>query len=128
MTATMSPLAFFYDRCASRSRRQLHMRLEGCRHYAEGMGWAIAGSWVDLGEHALAVHRPQLAALLTAMRAEADYREVLCVVHTRERLATNTTHRLLLEQRVLAAGGRTVTTFDEPDQPTLSAILEGKAP
>ncbi|MEU8786197.1 hypothetical protein [Streptomyces sp. NPDC048637] len=74
------------------------------------------------------MHRPQLAALLTAMRAEADYREVLCLVLTRERLATNTTHRLLLEQRVLAAGGRTVTTFDESDQPTLSAILEGEGP
>lgn len=128
MTATMPPLAFVYDRCASRSRRQLHMRLEGCRHYAEGMGWAIAGSWVDLGEHALTVHRPQLAALLTAMRAEADHHEVLCLVHTRDRLATDTTHRLLLQQRIFEAGGRTVTTFDESDQPTLSTILEGKAP
>ncbi|RXS85336.1 recombinase family protein [Streptomyces sp. TM32] len=129
MTAKMPPLAFVYDRCASRSRRQLHMRLEGCRHYAKGMGWAIAGCWVELGEHALAVHRPQLAALLSAMRAEADHLvEVLCLVHTGERLATDTTHRLLLQQRVIAAGGRTVTTFDESDQPTLSAILEGKAP
>ncbi|MEU8995029.1 recombinase family protein [Streptomyces caniferus] len=128
MTATMSPLAFVYDRCASRSRRQLHMRLESCLHYAEGMGWAVADCWVDLGDHALAVHRPQLAALLTAMRAEADHHEVLCLVHTRERLAANTTHRLLLEQRIFAAGGRTVTTFEESGQPTLSAPLEGKAP
>ncbi|WP_435602875.1 recombinase family protein [Streptomyces sp. bgisy130] len=128
MKATMPPLAFVYDRCASRSRRQLRMRLEGCRHYAEGMGWAIAGCWVDLGEHALAVHRPQLAALLTAMRTAEDCPVVLCLVHTGERLATDTTQRLLLEQRVLAAGGRTVTTFDESDLPTLSAILEGKAP
>jgi hypothetical protein len=126
MTATMPPLAFVYDRCASRSRRQLHMRLEGCRHYADGLGWAIAGCWVDLGEHALAVHRPQLAALLTAMRTEAGHLEALCLVHTRERLATDTTHRLLLQQRIFAAGGRTITTFDESDQPTLSAILRGR--
>ncbi|MFF2807676.1 recombinase family protein [Streptomyces sp. NPDC058000] len=128
MTAPMPPLTFIYDRSASRSRRQLHMRLEGCRHYADGMGWAIAGRWIDLGEHALTTHRPQLAALLTAMQTEADHREVLCLVHTWERLATDTTHRLLLQQRVIAAGGRTVTTFDEPNQPTPRAALVGRAP
>ncbi|TXC95249.1 recombinase family protein [Streptomyces sp. ISID311] len=128
MTTPMPPLAFVYDRCASRSRRQLHMRLDGCRHYAEGMGWAVADCWVDLGDHALAVHRPQLAALLTAMRAEADHHEVLCLVHTRDRLATDATHLLLLQQRVTAAGGRTVTTFGESDQPTLSTVLDRKGP
>ncbi|QRX91170.1 recombinase family protein [Streptomyces noursei] len=129
MTAAPSPpLAFIYDRSASRSRRQLHMRLEGCRHYADDMGWPIAGRWVDLGEHALTMHRPQLTALLTIMQTEADHHEVLCLVHTSERLATDTTHRLLLQQRVIAAGGRTVTTFDEPVQPTLRAVLLGRAP
>ncbi|MFE7318485.1 recombinase family protein [Streptomyces sp. NPDC057555] len=108
------PLAFVYDRSASHSRRQLGMRLEGCRHYADRMGWVVVGGWFDLGEHAMSIQRPQLDALITTMRAQADECEVLCLVHTWERLTANPSHRLLLQQRITAAGGQTVTTFDAP--------------
>ncbi|UQA91416.1 recombinase family protein [Streptomyces halobius] len=122
MRAIGPPLAFVYDRCASRSRRQLGMRLAGCRHYADRRGWALAGHWYDLGDDALSAHRPQLAALLSAMRAEAEHREVMCLIHTWERLAADATHRRLLQQRVIEAGGWTVTTFDESDRPIQSPV------
>ncbi|MFI0709987.1 hypothetical protein ACH4SK_04915 [Streptomyces inhibens] len=125
MRAT-KPLAFVYDRSAGHAQRQLGMRLAACRHYANHAGWALAG-WCDLGDHAQSMHRPQLSALLTAMRAAADHREVLCLVHTWERLATDATHRLLLQQRIIEAGGRTVTTFDESDRPP-SVIPAGRTP
>ncbi|WP_066939531.1 recombinase family protein [Streptomyces sp. NBRC 110611] len=128
MTATKPPLAFVYDRCASRSRRQLRMRLAGCQHYADRMGWAVAGHWCDFGDHALSTHRPQLAALLTAMRAAADHHEVLCLVHTLDRLATDGTHRQLLQQRVSEVGSRTITTFDEPHWPTHDPVLLRRTP
>ncbi|MFJ5678601.1 recombinase family protein [Streptomyces sp. NPDC093097] len=114
MTATTHPpLAFVYDRCASRSRRQLHMRLEGCRHYADRLGWVVAGCWLDLGDHALSTHRPQLDTMLATMRTEADHREVVCLVHTWERLTTDTTHRQLLQRRIAETGAWAATTFGE---------------
>ncbi|MFE3646457.1 recombinase family protein [Streptomyces sp. NPDC059152] len=128
MTATKPPLAFVYDRCASHSRRQLGMRLAGCQHYADRMGWPLAGHWCDLGAHALTMHRPQLAALLTAMHAAADHHEVLCLVHTLDRLATDATHRQVLQHRVVEAGGRTVTTFDEPHWSAQDTALVRRRP
>ncbi|WP_432000107.1 recombinase family protein [Streptomyces sioyaensis] len=129
MTAT-TPLVFVYDRSAGQAQRQLAMRLAACRHYADEAdekGWALIGRWCDRGDHALSTHRPQLSALLAAMRAAADHREVLCLVRTWERLATYATHRLLLQQRVDEAGGRTVTTFGESDGPS-SVILDCRPP
>ncbi|MYT30916.1 MULTISPECIES: recombinase family protein [unclassified Streptomyces] len=128
MTVTRAPLAFVYDRCASRSHRQLHMRLEGCHHYAERMGWGLAGRWFDLGDHALSTHRPQLDSMLAAMRTEAGRREVVCLVHTWERLATDATHRQLLQRRIVKVGGRTATTFGDCDRPTRGAVLLGRHP
>ncbi|MEV5481844.1 MULTISPECIES: hypothetical protein [Streptomyces] len=126
MTAT-NPSALVYGRSAGQAQRTLAMRPAACRHYAHHAGWAHAGRWCDLGDHALSTHRPQLAALLTAMRAAADRREVLCLVHTWERLATDATHRLLLQQRVIEASGRTVTTFGESDRPS-GAVLDSRSP
>ncbi|MFJ5952527.1 recombinase family protein [Streptomyces noursei] len=126
MTATRHPLAFVYVRCASRSHRQLHMRLEGCDHYVDRMGWVLAGRWFDLGDHALSTHRPQLDTMLAAMRTEAGRREVMCLVHTWERLATDATHRQLLQRRIVEVGGRMATTFGEYDRPTTDAVLLGR--
>ncbi|WP_043265897.1 recombinase family protein [Streptomyces sp. CT34] len=128
MTGTRPPLAFVYDRCASRSHRQLHMRLEGCHHYADRMGWDLAGRWFDLGDHALSTYRPQLDTMLASMRTEAGHREVVCLVHTWERLATDATYRQLLRRRVIEVGGRTATTFGEYDRPTRSVVLLGRQP
>ncbi|MGD3105817.1 recombinase family protein [Streptomyces sp. YGL11-2] len=108
-----APLAFIYDRCAGRARRRLDMRLDGCRSYAEHQGWTVVGLWIDLGDHALSAYRPRHAALLDAMREGAGgcSREALCLVHSMPRLATDPTHRLVLQRRIAEAGGRTVTTF-----------------
>ncbi|MGW7575950.1 recombinase family protein [Streptomyces sp. NPDC054765] len=126
MTAT-NPLVFVYDRSAGQAQRRLALRLAACRHYADEKGWSLVGCWCDLGDHALSTHRPQLSALLAAMRAAADHREVLCLVHTWERPGTDAMHRLLLQQRVSEAGGRTVTTFGESDGPS-SVILDCRPP
>ncbi|MGW7492220.1 recombinase family protein [Streptomyces sp. NPDC054786] len=116
MTGVMAPVAFVYDRCATRSRRELEMRMAGCDGYADRMGWVLAGRWIDRGDDALAKQRPQLGALLEAMREEAGRREVLCLVHNWGRLSADGTFRLALQARVVEAGGWTETTFGESDR------------
>ncbi|MFG3113350.1 recombinase family protein [Streptomyces sp. NPDC048197] len=121
-----APLAFVYDRCTSRgvrARDELDMRLTGCHTYADGMGWVLASRWVDLGAEAMRTERPQLAVLLDAMRKERGRREVLCLVHTWGRLATDDTHRQLLQRRIVEAGGWTCTTFGESDHHSARAAL-----
>ena len=126
-----APLAFVYDRCTSRglrARHELDMRRTGCHTYADDKGWVLAGHWVDLGEYAMSTRRPQLGALLDAMRAEAGRRDVLCLIHTWGRLATDDTHRQQFQQRIIEAGGWTVTTFGETDRHSARAALAGRLP
>ncbi|WP_030798999.1 recombinase family protein [Streptomyces sp. NRRL S-337] len=125
----IAPLAYVYDRCASRDRRttrELDLRRMGCESYADRMGWVLAGRWVDRGADAMSTHRPQLDELLGAMRGEAGRREVLCLIHNLGRLATDTTHRLVMQQRIIEAGGWTATTFDENDRHNFCAVLVGR--
>ncbi|MFI9352522.1 recombinase family protein [Streptomyces lydicus] len=124
----MAPLVFIYDRCASRKERDLRSRLLGCHTYVDRMGWALAGHgpWLDLGPDALSTHRPALATMAEAMREAVGYREVLCLVHNLGRLATDATHRMVLQQRIIEAGGWTLTTFGESDRHTLRAVLVGR--
>lgn len=125
----LAPLAFIYDRCASRrAQRELDMRLMGCHAYADRMGWVLAAGspWRDFGVDALAPHRPALVDLVAAMQAEAARRPVLCLVHDWGRLATDDTHRQRLQQRIVSAGGWTVTTFDESDEHAARAVLMGR--
>lgn len=129
----MAPLAFVYDRCASRSprpKRELEMRTMGCHAYADGMGWVLAGGgpWLDSGPDALTHHRPRLAAMLDLMREEAARREVVCLLHNWDRLATDHTHRLVLQQRIIEAGGWSATTFGESDRHSVRAVLVGRQP
>ncbi|WP_407555454.1 recombinase family protein [Streptomyces sp. Pv4-95] len=116
MSAERAPLAYVYDRCASRSKRHLDMRLIGCHTYADHKGWVLAGRWLDLGDAAVDCARPQLGELLAAMRATAPGREVLCLVHNWGRLAHDVQHRIAIQQRIAQAGGYSATTFDESDQ------------
>ncbi|MEU9498269.1 recombinase family protein [Streptomyces sp. NPDC048196] len=129
--SAVAPLAFVYDRCTSRglrARDELDMRLTGCHAYVDSMGWVLAGHWVDLGADAMNTHRPQLAALLDSMRAKVGRREVACLIHTWGRLATDDTHRQQLQQRIIDAGGWTVTTFGETDRHSAHAALVGRRP
>lgn len=127
MTPVAAPVALVYDRCASRSVRHLEMRLLGCDTYIDRMGWTMAGRWVDLGEDALTEWRPKLDALLDAMREAAAQREVLCLVHTWERLAADAEYRMSLRKRVVEAGGWTETTFGESDRRG-RMLLAGRRP
>ncbi|MDC7337839.1 hypothetical protein [Streptomyces lydicus] len=128
MSDEMAPLVFLYDRCASRNQRDLRSRLLGCHTYVDRMGWALAGHspWRDLGPDALSAHRPALTAMAAAMREARGYREVLCLVHNWGRLASDDTHRLMLQQRIIQVGGYTMTTFGESDRHTLRAVLVGR--
>ncbi|MFH9248253.1 recombinase family protein [Streptomyces lydicus] len=124
----MAPLVFIYDRCASRNHQDLDQRLTGCHTYVDRMGWVLAsgGPWLDRGADALTTQRPQMTVLLNRMRAEAARREVVCLVHTLGRLATDYTHRLVLQQRIIEVGGWTCTTFGESDRHNYRAVLVGR--
>ncbi|MFH8569576.1 recombinase family protein [Streptomyces sp. NPDC017993] len=111
-----APLAFIYDRWASRAQRPLDMRLIGCHTYADRKGWVLAGRWLDLGDSALDSARPQLGELLAAMRAAAPDREVVCLVHNWSRFAHDVQDRIAIQQRIAQASGYSATTFDESDQ------------
>ncbi|MFG2287264.1 recombinase family protein [Streptomyces sp. NPDC048595] len=130
-TNTMDPVVFIYDRCASRdqrTRRQLDMRLTACHDYVDRMRWVLAGQgWIDRGPDALRTTRPQLTAMLEAMQAVAGQRKVLCLLHDWGRLATDTTHRLIFQQRIVENGGWTATTFGESDR-WARAVLVGRHP
>ncbi|MFI0218831.1 hypothetical protein [Streptomyces lydicus] len=129
MSDERAPLVFLYDRCASGDRRALDMRLRGSHEYVARMGWALAGHgpWWDLGPDALSTRRPALMAMVEAMRPEVGRREVLCLVHNWGRLATDDTHRLVLQRRIIAAGGWTLTTFGESDLHALRTVLVGRS-
>ncbi|KAA6221716.1 recombinase family protein [Streptomyces albofaciens JCM 4342] len=120
---TPPPLAFIYDRNATRSSAYLDMRLDGCRNYATGKGWTIADHWVDRGDDALTDTRPQLSALLEIMRMEARIRPVICLVHSWGRLAADPEQRIAFQQRVAQAGGFCATTFDESDERAHAALV-----
>ncbi|UNO42213.1 recombinase family protein [Streptomyces sp. MST-110588] len=110
-----APLAFVYDRNATRSHRLLDMRLDGCRNYAAEQGWEVAGRWFDRGDDAIGDVRPQFTALLAAMSDAVRDREVICLVHSWGRFSHDATARTTYEQRVARTGGHTETTFGESD-------------
>ncbi|MGP4002385.1 recombinase family protein [Streptomyces sp. 8N706] len=116
-TSPDRPLAYIYDRHATRSPGTLDLRLDGCRTYAERQGWEVAGHWVDRGDDALSEeHRPQLDALCAAMGRCSDARTRVCLVHSWERLCRDAMARERLSRRVALAGGRTVTSFGQSDE------------
>ncbi|MFJ9027551.1 hypothetical protein ACIRQP_03345 [Streptomyces sp. NPDC102274] len=115
------PLAFIYDRHATSHRAPMDLRLDGCRNWAALHGWEIAGIWLDLGDNALIEDdRPQFDGLCRAMELYAGTREVLCLVHTWERL-TRTGALPEYLRRVAAAGGYTATCQGDDDRQALAA-------
>ncbi|MFJ3948962.1 hypothetical protein ACIPXV_02685 [Streptomyces libani] len=127
MSESMAPVAFVYDRCASRTVRHLEMRLLGCDSYVDRMGWSMAGRWIDRGDDALTVQRPKLVALLDAMQEAAAAREVLCLVHNWGRLSADGPERLAFQTRIVRAGGWSETTFGESDRRGRT-LLVGRRP
>lgn len=127
MSLAPAPVAFVYDRCASRFVRHLEVRLLGCDSYVDRMGWSMAGRWIDLGEDALTAQRPKLVALLGAMQEAAAEREVLCLVHNWGRLSADDTERLAFQTRIVNAGGWSETTFGESDRRGRT-LLVGRRP
>lgn len=118
----LTPLAFIYDRNATRSTTVLDQRLTGCQNYAKLRGWEIAGQWLDLGDNALSDHRPELARLIDAMQARARDREVICLVHTWGRLTHDADSRIRYQMRIAQAGGHTETAFAESDARSVKAM------
>ncbi|KOG66317.1 hypothetical protein ADK76_02970 [Streptomyces griseoflavus] len=123
-TATPSPLVFIYDRNATRSSAILDLRLSGCVNYADHHGWQIAGLWVDRGDDALGVTRPQFSMLIETMRGQAGHRATICLVHHWGRLAHDAALRRTLQQRVARAHSCTATTFGDSDEQS-HAVLAG---
>lgn len=105
--------AFLYDRHATTITAALDIRLARCRAYAEQRGWEIVGTWVDLGDHALADSRPQFSALCRAMRATPG--PVVCLVDDFDRLNRAAGHRAVMRRRVATAGGHCAAASGAPD-------------
>lgn len=110
------PLAFIYDRHATTyARGMLDLRLDGCRNWAARQGWEVAGDWIDIGDQALTDGtRLQFNGLCAAIEQYASHRQVLCLVHTWDRLTRGDLAHY--QRKVKAAGGYTATTFGESDQ------------
>ncbi|MFD7089110.1 hypothetical protein ACFV94_15065 [Streptomyces sp. NPDC059896] len=116
MATAPPPLVLVYDRRATKHHAPLGLRLDGCRNRAALHGWEIAGIRLDLGDTALTDgHRPQFHGLCGAMAAYADRREVLCLVHTWQRL-TRTDARPEYQRKVATARGYTATCLGEDDR------------
>ncbi|MFG2643757.1 recombinase family protein [Streptomyces sp. NPDC048370] len=106
--------AFLYDRHATAITVALDLRLARCRAYAEQRGWEIVGTWIDLGDHALAETRPQFSALCRAMAATPN--PVVCLVDDFDRLNRAAGHRAVMRRRVVMAGGYCVTPCGDTDR------------
>ncbi|MCT4356550.1 recombinase family protein [Streptomyces sp. Je 1-79] len=106
--------AFLYDRHATTITAALDIRLARCRAYAEQQGWEIAGTWVDLGDHALSDARPQFSALCRAMAATPG--PVVCLVDDLDRLNRSAGHRAVMRRRVGSAGGYCATASGGTDR------------
>lgn len=118
MTA-QPPLAFLYDRHASPTEAVLQLRLEYCKQRADEVGWQVADTFVDRGDHALTdAHRPQFDRMLAAMRAEATAgRRVVCLIADWYRLSRDPETERAFRARITTAGGYTATAVGEDDQP-----------
>lgn len=99
--------AFLYDRHATTITVALDLRLARCRAYAEERGWEVVGTWIDVGDHALADMRPRFSALCRAMAATPG--PVVCLVDDLDRLNRAAGHRAVMRRRVAMAGGTCVT-------------------
>ncbi|MEU9702335.1 recombinase family protein [Streptomyces sp. NPDC047981] len=106
--------AFLYDRHATSITAALDIRLARCRTFAEQQGWEIAGTWIDLGDHALSDARPQFGALCRAMAATPG--PVVCLVDDFDRLNRAAGHRAVMRRRVGSAGGYCATASGEFDR------------
>jgi len=111
--------AFIYDRHATTSTVILDIRLDRCRAYAESQGWEVAGTWLDLGDHALGDHRPQFDALCVAM--DRDPGPIVCLVEDWDRIARDASQSSVMRHRVAQAGGHCVTADGESDAPAEKA-------
>ncbi|MET9294907.1 hypothetical protein [Streptomyces sp. NPDC003077] len=123
-SAALRPLAFIYDRDATRAHRLLDMRVDGCRNYAKRRDWDIAGTWLDRGTIALSCDvRPGFSSLLDHMGKASPTRKVLCLIHNWDRYANDRSSRTIFQQRIALAGGYTATTFDETDLSDVVALV-----
>lgn len=83
------------------------LRVGACREYAEGMGWDIAGQWVDDGDNALTGdHRPEFLRMLAKLLgAHRGGRDVVCVVCDWDRLSRDREQCQKFARQVISAGG-----------------------
>src|SRR5690348_4192326 len=114
-----TPLAFVYDRHATRTRAILQLRLEACRAYAEAKGWPIVGEWIDIGDHALLDEkRPEFDECLARLLAAHDGGQpVVILVHDWDRLSHDRAQRAIYSRRVELAGGWIETTAGQTSRP-----------
>ncbi|MCQ4041617.1 recombinase family protein [Streptantibioticus rubrisoli] len=111
------PLAFIYDRCATKSTAELERRLEACGEYVTAHGWGFGGWWRDNGDYALTNdRRPAFDTLLRTMRAAGNDPRV-CLVYDWDRLSRDTRVRRVMTRRVLLLGGWVETCRGEKRTP-----------
>ncbi|MEU6173961.1 recombinase family protein [Streptantibioticus parmotrematis] len=115
---TESPVAYVYDRHATRAIGMLNARMDACTIYMEAKGWRGGGRWLDVGDDALSDdRRPAYDALLrTVHAAGSDVRRVV-LVHDWDRLSRDPAACGLLTRRVLTLGAWVETTFGEQRRP-----------
>ncbi|AUH40473.1 recombinase family protein [Streptomyces sp. CMB-StM0423] len=107
-------LVFIYDRSATLPDAFLAERLARCRQYAAERGWAVAGEWVDRGDHALCDDlRPQWRRMVGAMRQAAA--SPVCLVDSWDRISRDQAGGGALRRIVHQAGGYCATTAGEDD-------------
>jgi DNA invertase Pin-like site-specific DNA recombinase len=125
-TAPAPPLAFIYDRHATKTTVMLDERITKAKTYALNHGMQIGGWFVDTGDDALSdTNRPALGALCNTMASHTG--DKVCLIHDWNRLSRDPEARTALRLRIKAAGGWTVTVDGqddrEPVQPgTLAAL------
>jgi hypothetical protein len=113
--AGLPPLAFIYDRHATKTTLVLDDRLARVKAYAKTRGWSIGGWFVDTDDDALSdTSRPALDALCNTVASHTGGR--VCLIHDWDRLSRDPDARAKLLARVKDAGGWTATTDGHDDR------------
>jgi site-specific DNA recombinase len=125
------PIAFCYLRVSTKEQARTGGGAEGysipaqrqaCYLKAEDMGAVVAHEYVDAGESAKTAHRPELQAMLTAIKTvRPDY----VIVHKIDRLARNREDDIAINLMLKKYGVKLVSCSENIDDTPSGRLLYG---
>ena len=119
--------AVIYVRVSSRDQAEggysLEAQLGACRQFVADHGWALVGEYVDAGESAKTADRPQLKAMLAAIRDNPAVSYL--VVHKIDRFARNLEDHVRIRAELRQRGVALVSASEDLEDSPSGRMVEG---